>query len=324
MKTELINTAIEQLQEIEGINVKRKTNKLVDGELTIDFNGVKINYVVFARKELRQYQLDEIFNIQRENNKGLLVIAENIFPKIKDKLNENNIAYIEIYGNTRLIGNGTYVFIEKNKKRPNRRIKTYRTFTKTGLIVVFHFLMDKELVNKTHREIAKTAGVALGNIPQVIDGLKAMGYLLPLNKTDYVWDKRDELLDRWVNEYGTTLRPKLYQGNYVLKENWTTLQLKTDVAVWGGEPAADILTNHLRPEKFMLYTKERQIEFMKKYRLIPKAEGELEVLDMFWNNTTDDKTAPPILVYADLLLEGGKRNYETARLIFDEYIKQNL
>lgn len=31
----------------------------------------------------------------------------------------------------------------------------------------------------------------------------------------------------------------------------------------GGEPAADILTNHLRPEKVIIYTKDNRIDLIK-------------------------------------------------------------
>jgi hypothetical protein len=56
---------------------------------------------------------------------------------------------------------------------------------------------------------------------------------------------------------------------------------------------------------------------------MPDKNGEVEVLEMFWNNKTD-KTALPILIYADLITEGGKRNKETAEKIYNEYIKPNL
>jgi hypothetical protein len=45
---------------------------------------------------------------------------------------------------------------------------------------------------------------------------------------------------------------------------------------------------------------------------------------MFWDKNKFEKTAPPLLVYAELILEGGKRNNETAKLIFDEYIQPKL
>ena len=185
-------------------------------------------------------------------------------------------------------------------------------------------LQHKDDINLTQRELAKKTEVGLGNIPQVIEGLKETGYLTPLNKREYVWENRRELLARWVTEYGTVLRPKLRKGRYTYQGNWKEVPLNHALSVWGGEPAADILTNYLRPEKFVLYTRENRTHLMKNYRLIPKQEGEIEVLEMFWKQDAINKTAPPILGYADLLLEGGKRNIETAEKILNEYIQPNL
>ena len=179
-------------------------------------------------------------------------------------------------------------------------------------------------MNKTQREIAEITGVALGNIPQVIDGLKETTYLLRLNNKEYVWENRRELLNRWIDKYATVLRPKLKKSNYTLKGNWKELKLNNEFTVWGGEPAADLLTNHLRPGKLILYTKEDKLNLMKNYHLIPKEGGDIEVLEMFWENANDKETAPPLLVYADLILEGGKRNNETAQIIFNDYIEPNL
>jgi hypothetical protein len=185
-------------------------------------------------------------------------------------------------------------------------------------------LQDADLINRPQREIAEVAGVGLGNIPQVINGLKQTGYIIPLKKSTYLWENRRGLLDRWINEYATELRPKLLKGTYTIKGNWQDINLNKELTAWGGEPAADLLTHYLRPEKFTLYTKENPKELMKNYRLVPKENGELEVLEMFWDRTNAKDTVPPILIYAELLLVGGKRNKETAELIFNEYIEPKL
>ncbi len=198
--------------------------------------------------------------------------------------------------------------------------KANRAFTKTGLKVLFHFLNDFELINKKQREIARITGVALGNIPLIISGLKETGYLLQLKKGIYIWEKKEELINRWVNEYATELRPKLIKGKYHIKGNWKNIKVDNHT-VWGGEPAADILTRNIRPGKFILYTQEKNIDLMKKYKIIPGENGELEILDMFWNNEKNKKVAPPLLIYTELMLSGGKRNLEAAQLIYNEYIK---
>ena len=46
--------------------------------------------------------------------------------------------------------------------------------------------------------------------------------------------------------------------------------------------------------------------------------------EMFWEQDNMQQTPPAILIYADLLLEGGKRNKETAEIIYNDYIQPNL
>jgi hypothetical protein len=62
---------------------------------------------------------------------------------------------------------------------------------------------------------------------------------------------------------------------------WKSLNPYSQKTVWGDEPAADILTQHLRPEKYILYSTESRAELMRNYNLIPNQNGELEVLEMF-------------------------------------------
>jgi hypothetical protein len=154
--------------------------------------------------------------------------------------------------------------------------------------------------------------------------LKATGFLQALNNKTYVWENIETLVDRWVAEYATILKPKLLKEKYTLKGNWQETAFDNTYTFWGGEPAADILTNHLRPEKILIYTRENRMELIKKYKLMPDKNGEIEVLDLFWKQKRGSNTVPPLLVYADLILEGGKRNKETAEKIYNEYIKPNL
>lgn len=323
MKADIIQTALENLQNNTGVILHWKESGPLDGLLNIQTENRELQFVVEVKKELRQHQLNKLIQFQNQFG-NLLVIAENIFPKIKEQLISYKIGYLETNGNVYLKKGGIYFYIEKSKDITRKKFKGNRAFTKTGLKVVFHLLMDKTLINNTQREIAQITEVGLGNIPQVINGLKETGYLISLNKKELLWENRKELLDRWIQEYGIELKPKLKKGNYTIQNNWEEINLDKNHTVWGGEPAADILTNYLRPEKLTLYTKEKQLNLIKNYRLIPKKEGEIEVYEMFWNSLNSQKTAPPLLVYADLQLEGGKRNLETAEIIFNEHIKPNL
>jgi hypothetical protein len=64
-----------------------------------------------------------------------------------------------------------------------------------------------------------------------------------------------------------------------------------------------------------------------KHRLRADPEGNIEILDMFWDFPTEPTmpdVVPPILVYADLVLTLDPRNMEVARLIREKYIDRAL
>lgn len=320
-ENEIIELAKENLTEIA--NLEWKEGGRYDKIINLNFNNYNLKFDAEIKNEIRANQIHRYIN-DNKITKDFIIIAKIIYKEAKEQLRELNIPYIEANGNMFYNKNNIFFWIENNKPIITNKEKGNRAFTKTGLKVLFNFLLDADLVNKTQREIADQTGVALGNIPQIINGLVETGFLLKLNRNEFVWEKRQELLDRWINDYETVLRPHLKKGSYATNVDWQEIQLNNTTTVWGGEPAADLLTHHLRPEKLILYTYETQLELMKKYKLLPDQKGDLEIIEMFWNPNTNMPTAPPLLVYADLIIEGGKRNKETAEIIYNEYIQANI
>ena len=90
---------------------------------------------------------------------------------------------------------------------------------------------------------------------------------------------------------------------------------------WGGEPAADLLTDYLKPEEFTIYTNETQQEIIKRYRWVPDDNGEIYGYKKFWNNDIGNK-APALLVYAELMETKDSRCIETANLIYEQYLQK--
>jgi len=322
MNREIIDIALQNLNTIAGIRGRWLSRGKPGGALEIQLHVQTLTFQVEVKHELRAYQLPQL-EAQVRQHKHLLLIANRLFPKIKAELRQKEIPYLEANGNIFIKREGLLLFIDTQKPLVVEKTKGNRAFTKTGLKVVFHLLRYKEAIHLPQREIAEATQVALGNIPQVMDGLQQTGYLLPLNNKTYVWENRKALLDRWITDYAAILRPKLLKAQYAYKGNWQELQLDNRKTVWGGEPAADILTDHLRPEKFLIYTRESRMELIKNYKFMPDTQGNIEVLEMFWQHD-GTQTAPPLLVYAELMLEGGKRNTETAAKIYDAYIRPNL
>ncbi|MNE45422.1 hypothetical protein D3C80_1397060 [compost metagenome] len=159
----------------------------------------------------------------------------------------------------------------------------------------------------------------------VLAGLKEAGHLLQMDKKKVILQNKKELLERWIAGYREILRPTLHLGNYQLldkKVNWKNLSL--DGAVWGGEPAANLLTSYLNPEILIIYTQEQKNKLMKSWKLIPYLKGNIQLYQKFWN---EDKKynlliAPQLIIYADLLLTDDPRCIEVAEIIYNTYLKQ--
>lgn len=325
---EIVQIAIENLiktAEVDG-NWEDLIHNEMDGVLTLFIGNEKVAFNAEIKKELRNHQLTQL-EYDARKYPPFMIIAGRIFPGIKEQLRHLKIAYLEANGNVFFHENRFRYFIEANKPLQTPKEKQNRAFTKTGLKVLFHFLLNPEIINLPHREIGEITGVAHGNIAYIFNGLKGNGFLARLNKNTYQLINKKELLDKWMVAYKETLQPTLEIGRFrfASDENsihWRNVQLREGETLWGGEPAGDLLTNYLRPGELTLYTTETRNELMRNYRLIPDQNGDIRIYKQFWNKkgTENQKTAPPLLVYADLMNTGNNRCQETARIIWDKHL----
>lgn len=339
MEEKIVHTALENLQLHTGIEGLYTPNnkKGLDGEVRLLFQkeqDIKIEgkeiFNVEIRREIRNHQLKQIKD-WAETNKNFLLIAETIFPKIKEELRKNGIGYLDTAGNIFLKTAKHHVWIEGHKKEKLQTNKKNRAFTATGLKVIYLFLLDEKLLNQPQRIIAEVAEVALGNINYIINGLKQNKFLIETDKKKFQLINKDELLQKWINGFEEKLKPTLHIGNYRFiknedERNWMKLNLKTNHTFWGGEPAGAIITKYLTPEIFTIYTDETRNNFIKNYHFVPEPKGNIKVYRKFWNEniTFNGTTVNPILAYTDLINTGNTRCIETAKIIYGKYIKPNL
>ncbi len=328
---EIVDIALEALEKNTGIRCKWRVmeKKRVDKKLCLEVDDHQYDVYMEVVKELRNHQIPLMLERTIEN-KPLIVVAAHLIPKVKEELRALNIGYLEGNGNIYLKLDGLVLWIEGNKPYKQDGVKTNRAFTKTGLKVVFQFLLDQQMVNMPYREIASVTDVGLGNINYVIHGLKEMGYLIEINAREYQLINRRELLDKWITTYTEKLKPTLLLGRFrFLKEedfmNWKAIMLPHNKTWWGGEPAGDILTNYLKPEELTLYTEQTRSDLIKQMRLIPDENGTVKIYKKFWNyQDVYDNITPPLLVYADLVTTNDRRCLETAKRIYDELIQNKL
>ena len=328
----IVQYALANLQKTGKIEVKwidNAPNEVLDGTIVLTLNDRTIKLGVEIKKELRNIHLPKLEAFAKEYH-PFMIVAQRIFPKIKQELRNRNIAYLEANGNIYLNEKETFLWLDTNEPITIKQKTTNRAFTKTGLKVVYQFLLDDTWVNKTYREIADKTDTGIGNITNIFNGLKDDGFLIPLTKDTYIMENKKKLLEKWIMAYEKKLKPNLAIGTYRFADNdtffnWKDIKLEQRKTLWGGEPAGDIYTNYLRPEELTLYTTEPRNELMKNYRLIPDEGGNVKVYEKFWNDNTEEKNAVhPLLAYADLIMKGDRRCTETAEKIYNEYLQDKF
>ena len=137
-------------------------------------------------------------------------MAEYIYPKLKDQLRVEGIAYLETNGNVYIKQNNLFLWVENGKAERQEKVAAFgRAFAKTGLKLLFHFLIEPDLINCTYRKIAEKTGVGFGNINFIVTDLKEQGFLLPKDKETYFIVRKKELLYKWMEGYKEKLKPAL-------------------------------------------------------------------------------------------------------------------
>ena len=329
---EIIHNALNNIlttANIKGTWKDMDDKNQIDGQLQLKIENQTIDLFAEIRIEIRTIHLQKIEDQAKEYN-PFIIMAQRIFPKIKEELRNRNIAYLEANGNIFLKEKGIFVWIDTNNLVEIKNKTTNRAFTKTGLKVVYQFIINEQWINYTYRQIAEQTNTGIGNVNNIFTGLKQEGYLLQINKQQYKIENKKKLLETWIMEYEKRLKPTLTIGTFrFLKKDdfysWKNIPLQKGKTCWGGEPAGDIFTNYLRPEELTMYTTETRGELMKNYRLVPDINGNVLILKKFWEyDEINDNVVHPLLAYADLINKGDRRCTETAQKIYDEYLQDKF
>ncbi len=322
-----IEDAIEHLGNSIGIPINWTQNDAydngIDGFLTL-------HNQTFAIEHKPSFNLSMLPAIIGLKNKfpNLILITNNLTDKFKKVLKENNIQYLDAFGNAYIHAGSIFILSESKKTKPKPESNKDKAFTKKGIVVVFHLLSDETLLNSNYRNISAVTETSLDTVTKVIQSLKQQRFIYQINaKTMRLIDKK-RLFEKWADAYENRLKPHLFVGsfrfqNIDIEKNWQHILLSPD-SIWGGEPAASILTDYfLRPSTFTLYSTETKNDLIKKYRFLPDPNGNIKVYVPFINLQTKDIFFP-LWAYVDLLNSGSARNLEIAQRIYDQYINEKF
>lgn len=260
-----------------------------------------------------------------EQRQPALLVAPHVAPARAERLREAGIPFIDAAGNAYLEARGVYVNIIGRDAPPGLATappKKIRAFAGTGLQVLFVLLCQPEYANKPYREIARAAGVALGTVGWVLADLKGLDYLRVKGRGRKTLRRRGELFDQWVTQYLRQFRPRLKTRRFraANPDWWQDIDIRDYGVCWGGDVAAAKLTGYLKPAQITLWCHRDPAPLLQALRMRADPAGDIELIEAFWHFAPDAETAPPLLVYADLLGTGDPRAIETAKLIHENHL----
>ncbi|AKS43208.1 hypothetical protein WM2015_2851 [Wenzhouxiangella marina] len=304
-------------------NARPRKNQRVDAELTIEYSGKRLSCAVELKHHLRPATLGATLQQLRTLPGKPMIVADYVAPPMAERLRELGVWFADAGGNIYLEDPPLLVWVT-GRPRPKLQIQKprARAFQPSGLQVLFALLCKPELADQPYREIARQAGVAHGTVGWVMAELPAMDFLAEY-RNRRILTNYDKLLTQWAEAYARTLRPKLQLARYQAPrvDWWKEFNANEFDYVLGGEPAGALIVGHLKPERITLYGRREIKKFMTQFALHPAADGNVELLERFWNFTEDRAgTAPAPLVYADLLAEGDTRCIESAELIYQDLV----
>lgn len=319
IEEEIINDVVfnlKRLTNLEDIHFKSAGEHLrYDYDLTI--NGVTFACNVKSQVGKANYNLvvQELGRLKEQTSKPLIVAAHHFSPESLERLPQEGICIVESCGNCNIVVPPLFININGQKSVHVKESKG-KAYTDAGLKVIFYFLLDDANINKPYRQINEETGLSLGTIKNVVEELTNRMFVVKTTKGRWMKNKK-ELLDIWQTYYNQTLKPKLMMKEMEFadaesRRNWEKISLP-DGACWGGEGGAYMTDHYLIPEQFDIYTDVPSVKLMMTRKMRFEVNGSIKVYQKFWNGSNNEKVAPIILLYADLMGSGNSRCIEAAQ-----------
>jgi hypothetical protein len=301
-------------------------------DLVITLNGKTHPFHVHVRRFLSKVAIERVISLKK-NGCSFLLMCEHITPQQAEILRQNEVSFLDTAGNVSLNLPGLHLFVTGIKKVVRPVVPDpARIFHRAGIQVIFAVLADpyreggkKALLNQTVRAIQAQTGVALGSIGAIVGSLAELGYIIEDDNLRCLVNRK-QLFEKWVAAYVDRLRPKLVVKRYRSKGGswWNGVPSLGEGNYWGGEVAASKLTGFLKAELATIYSRGdlRQVILDADLRHDPK--GDVEAVKMFWGAWpvgVRENCVHPLIVYADLMASEIDRNMETAKRVYEKYLR---
>jgi hypothetical protein len=355
LESQTVTAALERLKAVHPVQIanlrfdgSNRTGARWDGEVMLKTAQGTFRYLFEVKSHLRPQTVRHlriqanIYRKLRGKPEGFLLLADYVNPSLAHQLKEAGINFIDTAGNLFLRQEpGLHLYVEGKKPQALLKEKAARLFQPSGLTLLFGLLVAPESVNWPYRDLARANSVALGTVGWIMRDLREHGYLEPLGKGRLHLTHKKELLDRWVESYATRLRPKILVGEFL--DPTRDLDAVVDAfeqyaweqqihwGLTGGFGAFELLHHYKGSTLSIFVEKWRADTGLAVLHLLPHEGGDVRVLRSFSpsvfakpDGTIGHPVVHPLLVYAELLYQGGDRELETAGQLYKSFLEPSL
>ena len=325
--------ALSKLEGIKSYQILKPIDSHSDALLKLRTPaGTERLIVQQHRTHLSHQAVDRIIGASRAAPYAVLILAPHVGAGLAAKLAGASLNYLDASGNCHITLPPLYIHIEG--KAPRATAPEDKGLRSAGYQVLFAFLSDPTLLNATVRTVAEAAGVSRQPVSDMRDRLFTSEYILKTS-SGTVWHSRrkQDALNLWLHGYETTVRPSLLWRTFRTQEPDPERLEATISKVfgmsgsyelrWGGSAAGFRLIGHYRGQRTVLHIRPRPEDLQRQLRALPDPKGNLVIMDAFGtiNWAQDQDTVHPLLVYSEMLSEGGERAREAAQRVFAQHLE---
>lgn len=255
----------------------------------------------------------------------VLVVAPAVGAQVGDAFAQGGINFIDDDGNCYVNLADRYVARVQRARREGRRAAS-TALRAAGYQVLFGLLADERLRTATVRELADATGVSIAPAHQTPTKLIEQGLGYREKDGSFAWFPagRDDALAMFLAGYGATLRRKLLVGRYRMPEDAPdAAERRIETALrgdggwaFGGGSGAARLTRHYHGPRVTLHLADPSAQRLRALRAVPDRDGPVVILRTpgpVGLRGDSPHVAHSLLLYAELLSEGGERAREAAK-----------
>lgn len=351
---ELFDAVLHCAQEAFGdlnfrIEVSEKPSVMGgDARVAVSLGADQATYVAEAKRIQTAAQLSVLRQRLWYAQQPLLLLTGYMTTALAETARKLDIQFLDAVGNAYLkVGESLIWAVGRKRKIDTARLPASSSFgsrdqvmiarsslntgTLAGTKVLFAILMQPErFATLTQREIARTVGVGVGTVSEVLSAFETRGWLRVTERVGMTTGRPGRLLepDLLLQEFAVSYAARLRDKIIVRRFEAPDLKLIEAFTpgpgmLWGGEVAAQRLLGDYHPTNCTVYVEPGQIdEAMKlvvaKYRLKPSPAGNVVIMRKFWsapNPYDSNGVVPPPMIFAELMTTANTRAVERAAAI---------